>query len=61
MSQDLSQGTLILLWQMLGNQTLTVGSDDFPDVAQAVLIARQELGEALAAATRVTETARPTA
>jgi hypothetical protein len=54
MSQDLSQGTLILLWQMLGNQTLAVGADDFPEVAEATLTARRELGEALAATINVT-------
>lgn len=43
----MSRETLLLLRQMLGNQTLTVGADDFPATARAVIAALEELDAAL--------------
>lgn len=39
----MTRETLLLLRQMLGNQTLQVGVEDFPATARAVLAALEEL------------------
>lgn len=44
---ELSQTTLFLLKRVLDSQSLSVGAEDFVQVAQDVIRARQELDECL--------------